>query len=147
MENWKKAVRDYIDIFTKINSAVCIASAVYITLLWKGSIDSGGVLLWQIIIVSALCAVCSFFYQNDNLSKKGEIIRTLGTYVYIHIVVLTGGFLFEWFLITDWKMVVAMEVTIIVVYAFIKVIYFNTSRRSAKEMNALLEKREEELKK
>lgn len=144
---WKKKIFDYLEMFVRINTAVCIATAVNITLFWNGSINSGGVILWQIIIVSALAALCRFFYNKEALSKREELFRLIGTFVYINTLVLGFGIYFEWFLLTEWKMVVGMEVTIIAVFVAIMIIDYCSAARSVEHLNKLLEKREEEVKK
>ena len=98
-------------------------------------------ILWQIIIVSAVCAVPILMYQTKNekeLSKKGMIVRQIIYFVYVNIAVLGLGRVFGWFYFEKPEMVVFMEGFIIGVYVIVNLVVYMNDRIAADSMNRKL---------
>ena len=109
-------VKNLANIFSKITVCVLFASAIYISALWGLDAQISVRILWQIIIVSAVCAVPILMYPTKNekeLSKKGMLVRQIIYFVYVNIAVLGLGRAFGWFYFEKPEMVVFMEWLII----------------------------------
>ena len=98
-------------------------------------------ILWQILAVSAVCSVPVLMFDSDaskELSKKGMFARQLLYFIFVNIVVLGLGKLFEWFSFQNFSMVLFMEVLIIAVYAVVNTISYLSDRADAQSMNEKL---------
>ena len=120
---------------------VWFASAVYISALWGLDAQISVRILWQIIIVSAVCAVPILRYPTKNekeLSKKGMIVRQIIYFVYVNIAVLGLGRAFGWFYFEKPEMVVFMEGLVIGVYVIVNLVVYMNDRIAADSMNRKL---------
>lgn len=124
------------DIFGKVTFGVLIAAAVFISVF--GGFDAQ---IWQILAVSAVCSVPILMFDSDasrELTKKGMFARQLLYFIFVNIVVLGLGKIFEWFSFQNFSMVLFMEVLIIAVYAVVNIICYLSDRADAQSMNKKL---------
>ncbi len=134
-------VKNLANIFSKITVCVLFVSAIYISALWGLDAQISVRILWQIIIVSAVCAVPILMYPTKNekeLSKKGMIVRQIIYFVYVNIAVLGLGRAFGWFYFEKPEMVVFMEGLIIGVYVIVNLGVYMNDRIAADSMNRKL---------
>ena len=132
-----------LDIFGKITAGVLMAAAAYITIFWGTEAKISAMILWQVLIVSAVCSVPVLLFAADNgkeLSKRGMFVRQLLYFLFVNVVVLGLGSLFDWFEFRDVSMVFVMEVMIIVVYALVNLVSYLSERSVAQDMNEKLRK-------
>ena len=129
------------DIFGKVTFGVLIAAAVFISVFGGFDAQISVKILWQILAVSAVCSVPVLMFDSDaskELSKKGMFARQLLYFIFVNIVVLGLGKLFEWFSFQNFSMVLFMEVLIIAVYAVVNTISYLSDRADAQSMNEKL---------
>ena len=134
-------VKNLANIFSKITVCVLFASAIYISALWGLDAQISVRILWQIIIVSAVCAVPILMYPIKNekeLSKKGMIVRQIIYFVYVNIAVLGLGRAFGWFYFEKPETVAFMEGLIIGVYVIVNLVGYMNDRIAADSMNRKL---------
>ncbi len=134
-------VKNLANIFSKITVCVFFASAIYISALWGLDAQISVRILWQIIIVSAVCAVPILMYPIKNekeLSKKGMIVRQIIYFVYVNIAVLGLGRAFGWFYFEKPETVAFMEGLIIGVYVIVNLVGYMNDRIAADSMNRKL---------
>ena len=81
----------------------------------------------------------SLVYPNKELSKKLTAILTIIYYLYINLVVLGCGLIFEWFNMNNLGMVIVMLILIALVFISVWGISIYKSKRLADEMNRRLE--------
>ena len=133
------------NIFSKITVCVLLASAIYITVMCGLDAQISVRILWQILLVSAVCSIPILMYPDEEgkeLSKQGMIARQ------INCAVLGLGRAFGWFYFNKAKMVVLMEVLIIGVYVMVNLIVYVNDHMVAESMNQKLKemrKRKEKL--
>ena len=133
-----------LDIFGKITAGVLMAAAAYITIFWGTEAKISAMILWQVLIVSAVCSVPVLLFAADNgkeLSKRGMFVRQLLYFLFVNVVVLGLGSLFEWFEFRNVSMVFVMEAMIIAVYALVNVVSYLSDRAAAQNMNEKLQER------
>ena len=132
-----------LDIFGKITAGVLMAAAAYITIFLGTEAKISAVILWQVLIVSAVCSAPIILFAADNgkeLSKRGMFIRQLLYFLFVNVVVLGLGRRFEWFEFRNLGMVAVMEALIIAVYALVNLVSYLSERSVAQDMNERLRK-------
>lgn len=133
-----------LDIFGKITAGVLMAAAAYITIFWGTEAKISAMILWQVLIVSVVCSVPVLLFAADNgkeLSKRGMFVRQLLYFLFVNVVVLGLGSLFDWFEFRNVSMVLVMEAMIIAVYALVNVVSYLSDRAAAQNMNEKLQER------
>jgi hypothetical protein len=131
-----------VDIFAKIAVCVLFASAIYIPSFWGLEATISVQILWQIIIVSAICSLPILMYPvngEKELSKKGMIVRQIIYFAFVNCAVLGFGRAFGWFYFKNPDMVAFMEILIVAVYAVMNLAAYMKDRRVADDMNRKLE--------
>lgn len=137
-------------IFSTVTTCVLTAVAVFTTLLYP--VDTlKSTVLWQILLVSGLCALGSLIIWGREMNpRRGEIVvRTVGHYIYCNVIVLGAGSLFDWYNASNPKSLITMIISVAVVYVVVSVISWRKAARDAEVMNSRLEeyqkgKKEEE---
>ena len=115
------------DIFGKVTFGVLIAAAVFISVFEGFDAQISVKIHWQILAVSAVCSVPVLMF-----------VRQLLYFIFVNIVVLGLGKIFEWFSFQNFSMVLFMEVLIIAVYAVVNIICYLSDRADAQSMNKKL---------
>lgn len=134
---WRK-MKFLANVFSMITACEVIAVAVFTTIL--NPIERiEAVILWQIPAVSAVISLASLIYPWDRPMGKLElVVRTAVHYVLVNLVVLGSGVAFEWYNPENWRSVVAMLVTIAVIFVLVDGISWRHSAEDAKRMNEKL---------
>ena len=133
------------EIFSRIVTGVTFVTAVYIVIFWGDDTNLSVAILWQILLVSALCSLGTLLlynYEEKNISKKSMFLRTCIAFAYVNVIVLASGWYFQWFSFQNWEMVAGMEVCIIGVFLSITIISMLTAQKTADAMNARLKERD-----
>ncbi|MHB8128207.1 MAG: DUF3021 family protein [Mobilitalea sp.] len=132
-------IKSTVQTFFYILAGVTISSAIFITIFIPNitfSID----LLWQFIIMAAVCSFGNFiFLSKSELSKKQMKIRTICHYLFVNIVVLGGAFLWKW-LTSGIPQIIVMFLLIAIVYASITIGTFRKEEKIAENLNRRLHK-------
>ena len=121
-----------------------MAAAAYITIFWGTEAKISAMILWQVLIVSAVCSVPVLLFAADNgkeLSKRGMFVRQFLYFLVVNVVGLGLGSLFDWFEFRNVSMVLVMEAMIIAVYALVNVVSYLSDRAAAQNMNEKLQER------
>lgn len=143
MQEIRKRLRFTLDLFFKITTGIVIVSVIYITAFEGIDLEFAIVpFLGQILITAALCAAFNFFfYYDQELSKKGKLLLTIADYVYVNLVVLCCGIWFEWFYLSNWRMLLGMVLGIAVVFIVVTALSFSMDYKTAQKMNEKLRTR------
>lgn len=149
MERIIKETQSVLAYFFRITTSVVFVSAVYITVFWGVDGEFSVRLLWQILGSSAVCALCSCLVfssqvSGKELSKRGMQIRMVLLYIYINVIILSCGFLFEWFYLSDWKMILGMELCIAFTFCAVTVLSYFADYKAAEKMNQRLQERKQQ---
>ena len=135
-------IKVLIDLYAKITLGVLFAAAFYISVLWGQDAQISVRILWQILMVSAVCTVPILMFPTDGereLSKNGMLIRRIIYFAFVNCAVLGLGWLFGWFYIEKPETVLLMECMIIVVYVLVNVVCYINDNVAARNMNKKLE--------
>lgn len=133
------------NVFSWIATGVTCVTAIYIMIFWGADTNIGVELLWQILLVSAVCSLGSLILYNEKkeFSKKEMLVRCCLLFAYVDIIVLTCGFYFQWFYFSSWKMVAGMELCIIAVFAVTMGFSSLAAKKEADAMNKKLRERDD----
>lgn len=127
-----------------VTTCVLLAVALFTTVLFPTeSVDP--IILWQIPVVSLLCALGTLLYpSNRGMSRKEKGIRIGLHYLLINVVVLGAGVLFDWYNASSLKSVLSMVITIAIVFAVVSVATWTKASKDAKRMNEKLQEYQQE---
>lgn len=126
--------------FAYVMAGTTISTAIFITIFvpeHKFSI----LLVWEIIALSAVCALGNFiYYYKEVLSKEQMKHRIICHYIYINIVVIGGGYLWGWLtpgLISEF---LVMFLLVAAVYISVTITIFRQEKKTADSLNRRLRK-------
>lgn len=123
--------------FVCVTTCIVFASALFTTIFWQGS-DIGPEMLWQILIISALCSLGTMIYPDYEVTKRRAVCLTVLHYIIVNVVVLGGGILFGWFDADNLFMVLLMLLLIAVIYFLVSAIMWKRAENMASLMNEKL---------
>jgi len=132
--------------FSIIAVVVMTVSAGYITVFQGVNSIIETKVLWQILLVSFLCAQSYwFFYSKKPELGKGEFrFRWILCFLYVNAVVLGLGYCFKWFLPSSLPMVIGMEIAIVVAFLVISGCVFLMDLKTTDAINKKLQERNAE---
>ncbi len=134
------------NVFAWITTGVTCVTAIYIIAFWGADTSVGVEILWQILLVSAVCSLGTLillYNEKREFSKKEMLVRCCLLFVYVDVIVLTCGFYFHWFYFSNWKMVAGMELCIIAVFVCTMTLSSLAAQKEADAMNKKLRERDE----
>ncbi|MDE6365063.1 MAG: DUF3021 family protein [Lachnospiraceae bacterium] len=132
-----KKLRDMLFIFVCVTTCVLFVTALYITVFWPHA-TLGVEILWQILFVSFLCSAVNAFFLEWEVSGTLLVVFYVLRYVMTNGIVLGCGFWFEWFYADNLPMVLAMVLSIAVVFVIVSVIAWKRGKQQAALMNERL---------
>lgn len=125
--------------FCIISTCTLIATAFFTTILSPAENISQST-LWQILFVSLLCTLSTFLYPWERKMGRAELYIRVGIhYLLINMIVLGFGSRFDWYQPIHLKSILAMLLTIAVIFAVVSYISWNRSAKDAQKMNERLE--------
>lgn len=135
-----ETVKKLLQTFAYVLAGTTLCTALFITIFIPNE-DLNISLLWQMIIVSAICSLGNLvYYYKRVLSKRQMRFRIICHYLYINAVVMGSGYLFEWMtpgLILEF---LVMLLLIAVVYVIIAMVTFRQEAKVAEILNRQLRK-------
>lgn len=144
MEKIADYLKNFFRVYTKIMTWTLFATACFITLFWGRKLQLDVGLLWQMQGITVLCTAGSIPIMGDfdGMPKKTALIRMFLNYLYVNGVIMAGGIYFEWFQLSQWKMVLFMLLSIAVGYLLIMIFGFSLANKEAERMNRKLAEQE-----
>lgn len=145
MNDIVRKLKGCLEIFVRITTGIVFVAAVFITIFWGKDCELGVKILFQILIVGAICSLGSLIlpdWDGKEVSKKALIIRKIVYYIFVNVVVLGCGFYFEWFYFSRWEMVAGMEAAIAAVFFVVTMCCYWSDTKTAEKMNKRLMERD-----
>ncbi len=124
-------------VFVCVTTCVLFVTALYITIFWQQAV-LGVEILWQILCVSFLCSIVTFFYPQREVGRKAMMMLYIGHYVLTNVIVLGCGIWFGWFYIDNLPMVLAMFLAIAVIFVVVSAVAWRRGTQQAALMNERL---------
>ncbi len=133
--------------FSLVTTCVIFAVAVFCTIIDPvETLDP--MLLWHIPLVSMLTSLETMIYPwNRKMGRVECAVRIFIHYLMIVAVVLLGGWLLEWYDISNALSVVLMIGTVTIIFAIVSAISWSASAKTAKLMNEKLQEKRKSLQK
>lgn len=123
--------------FVCVTTCSVFAAALFTTIFWQES-DIGAEILWQILMVSALCSLGTMIYPDYEVTKRKSVLLTVLHYIIVNVVVLGGGILFGWFDADNLQMVLLMLLLIAIIYCLVAAVLWKRAADVAALMNEKL---------
>lgn len=133
-----RRLKDMLFVYVCVTTCVLFVTALYITIFWP-QVTLGVEILWQILFVSFLCSIANSIYPQREVRKKTMIFLYIMRYVVTNGIVLGYGIWFGWFYANDLPMVLAMILSIAVIFALVSVIAWRRGKQQAALMNERLQ--------
>lgn len=133
-----KRLKDMLFIYMCVTTCVLFVTALYITVFWP-QVQLGVEILWQILAVSFLCSAANSFYPQREVSGKIMLIIHIVRYMITNGIVLGCGIWFGWFYADNLPMVLAMLLSIGVVFVLVSVAAWRQGKQQAALMNERLQ--------
>ena len=130
----KEYIKNTLYSFCFINTGSMLGSASFISIFYgKAIIDSN--LLWQIASVSLLIAIINtILFSRDQLNKNEFIVRTILHYILTNVVIVGGGYIFEW-IDNSINQIIGLMITILCVYVFLFLTTYKSDKEAAEKLN------------
>lgn len=133
-------IKKMIQTFAYTVAGITISTALFIT-IFAPKLPLNILLLWQVILMSAICAVGNLIYYSRKVPSKNQmILRIICHYFYINFVVFGGAFLWNWLTPGLIPEILVMLLLVAVVYAIITVVCFRQEEIIAYNLNRQLRK-------
>lgn len=131
-------------IFSTVTVCVVAAVALFTTVIDPVDFLSPAT-LWQILLVSFLCALGTLIHFGRRTPGKIEMgIRIFLHYLWVNLIVLGAGLCFGWYSTDHLSSVLSMELSIAVIFAIVLAAGMTKSSREAKRMNERLKEYREQ---
>ncbi len=140
-----KRLEFMISVFEKVTAGILFVAAVFISVFYGWDTNLNVNILWQILFLSAVCALGSMMLPLEDekeVSRIAMLVCTIIYFIYINAVVLGFGFWFEWFTFDNGWQVLGMELAILFVFIAVLLIFYYSQWLEARRMNEKLKKRE-----
>lgn len=141
-----KRLESMVSVFEKVTAGILFVAAVFISVFYGWDIELSVSILWQILFLSAVCALGSIILplegeKEKEVSRTAMLVRTILYFIYVNVVVLGFGFLFQWFTFDNGWQVLGMELAILFVFVAVALIFYWSQCLEARRMNEKLKKR------
>lgn len=123
--------------FVCVTTCIVFAAAIFTT-VFGTSETIRTEMLWQILIVSALCSLGTMIYPDYEVTKRKAVFLTVLHYIIVNVVVLGGGILFAWFDADNLQMVMLMLLLIAIIYCLVAAVLWKRAADMATLMNEKL---------
>lgn len=135
----KEYIKNTLYAFCFINTGSMLGSALFISIFYGGQIKYNN-LLWQIASVSLLIAIINtILFSKDQLNKKEFVVRGILHYILINVVIIGGGYIFEW-TNNSINQIIGLILVILCVYTFIFLVTYRSDKDAAEKLNEKISK-------
>lgn len=141
----KESLKTIFNLFVYIYTAVSIGAVIDIYIFYGDISVVDGKIIMQIMMVSALSAISGGLlipsFSGKELSRKALIMRRIGYFLLVNVIVMVSGALFDWYDPRKWQMVLGLECVIIFVFALVTMIFYLMDSKTAEKLNEKLQER------
>jgi len=131
----------FIDMFSKLTTAIFLFSSIYIFLFNGFQKNLSVKFVWGILAEAFLITLGYLpLVTEKEMPKSRYLIFNILYFIFTDLVVLGFGFYFGWFSIKHPITIIAMEITFVITFAVVYLIMFMSVKRSTKKMNDQLKK-------
>lgn len=128
------------NVFTKVVTCILIGSATYTWIFFPEASLSVN-FIWQLILCSFLTSLGTLLYTES--STKVTIIKCFIHYIWVNIVVVACGILFDWFNPNSLSQVVSLLFMIAAIFLIVSALTWRKAIQTADLMNEKLKEYQE----
>lgn len=137
-------IRNTIQVFIYILAGTTIGSAIFLTLFEPDS-QLTYVFLWQMIILSAVCAMGNLIFISGKVLRRKQVkIRYIIHYIYNGLVVISGAMFFNWIRLDQIRTLILLFLFYTAHYFIITMALTNRDKKIADVLNEKLKKYHED---
>jgi hypothetical protein len=133
-------LKEMFTVFTRIATLTLIGSATFISIFWENA-ELSVIILWEILAVSVLCSLVTLLWRKEAKTKRQLLMRSIISYLYVNVVVMGCGYLFEWYYWEQIPMVLGMLLLILLITLAVSFIPYHKDKNLADKMNEKLQQR------
>lgn len=140
-----KRLKSMAEFFEKITTGILFVTAVYIPAFYGWDQVLHVEILWQILLLSVVCTLGSIIMplgEEKEVSRNSMLMRHSLYYIYINVVVLALGYVFDWFSFQNAGQVFGMVLAIAFVYIAVALVCYWIQLREAEKINRKLKERD-----
>ena len=140
-----KRLKSMAEFFEKITTGILFVTAVYIPAFYGWDEVLHVEILWKILLLSVVCTLGSIIMplgEEKEVSRNTMLMRHSLYYIYINVVVLALGYLFDWFSFQNAGQVFGMVLAIAFVYIVVALVCYWIQLREAEKINRKLKERD-----
>lgn len=138
-ETVKRRIREVLMTFCMVTTGSIFVCAAYINVFWPGDLQISVDILWQIPTIAFVCSMGNFFHPYREVSRRRTVCDIILHYLYINVVVLGGGYWFEWIERGNLFMPAAMAFGILVVFITVSAVVWSWHKRESETLNRKLQ--------
>ncbi len=141
----KKIIQTLVIIFAQVSTAIFVFSSIYISICFGQDVNLDLSYVWGVLFIAFISSIARIPLLGDReFSKTKMLVANIIYFLFVNILVLVTGYFLEWFYITELKMTIGIEITIIVVYIVTMLIAYKLDSQEAEKMNQKLKDRQKE---
>ncbi len=124
-------------------TATVFVCEVYISLFWPDALLRHDI-LWQILLLCFVCCLCDFIHPFQETDRKRILFNSGIRYLYINLVVLGGGHIFQWIDIENGMMLAVAMLEILFVTIMVYVMTWKMHKKESERLNRKLQEYRQE---
>lgn len=130
-------IKNVASLFPNITTGILIAAAIFINCVGRIEKITSNI-LWQILLCAFLSTMGSLIYPTKELPKRQTVILSVINYIYVNMIVIGCGIVFDWFDLADWGKIILLIFLVAVVFVVVWGVSTLKQQRLADEMNKRL---------
>lgn len=130
-------IKNIASLFPNITTGVLISASIFINCLGRQEKITSNI-LWQLLLCAFLGTIGSLIYPTKELPKRQTVILSVINYIYVNMIVIGCGIVFEWFDLADWGKIMLLIFLVAVVFVVVWGISVLKQQKLADEMNKRL---------
>ena len=137
-DNIKKRIVELLLTFCMVTTGSVFVCAVYNNIFWPHDVYLNADVLWQLLALAFLCSLGNFIHPYREVSRRRELLNKGLHYLYIHAVVLSCGYGFQWMDRGNVLMLAVMIFGILFVFVVVSFVIWRLHARESENLNRKL---------
>lgn len=138
-----KQIQGLIDVFTQIAVSIFIFSSIYIALFYGVDVPIHLSYIWGVFSLAFFATLLRIpLIFSKEMTKIQMLIYNIIYFALINTAVLIAGYYLDWFIPSEKKMIIGMEITVIVVFFMVMFFMHTKDMQVAEKMNEKLKNRQ-----
>lgn len=137
-EKQRKRITELFLTFCITTTGTVFVCATYIGIFWRDALLNPDI-LWQILLLCFVCSLCTFIHPFRETSRMKVLLNIGVRYLYINLLVVGGGHLFQWLDIKNVLMLAVMMLEILLVFIVVSAVMWQLQKKDSERLNERLQ--------